>query len=188
MNVAAKSNAQVSGRSVMLRKLVLTVNVNALKVQAMKFHTYDPEFVTSVRAGGLDAYGNSAERAVSDGAGNPCRCCLDNVPEGAEMLILAACPFPELQPYAETGPIFLCKDNCAPWQGENVPPIVTMSPDYLVKAYRRDNRIYYGTGKIVLAEELIEYAADLLTDAEVAYVDVRSARNNCFQTRITRTK
>lgn len=154
----------------------------------MIFHTYDPEFVASVRAGGPDANGQPAEQAVSDGAGTPCRCCLKDVPRGAGMLILAARPFPELQPYAETGPIFLCAEACAPWQGEGVPPILESSPDYLVKAYRDDNRIFYGTGKIVLAAELSEYAGRLLRDDDVAYVDVRSARNNCFQTRITRSK
>ncbi|MEO8531900.1 MAG: DUF1203 domain-containing protein, partial [Deltaproteobacteria bacterium] len=30
------------------------------------------------------------------------------------------------------------------------------------------------------------YAETLLADPEVAFVDIRSARNNCFQTRITR--
>jgi len=111
---------------------------------------------------------------------------LENTPKGAGMLILAARPFPDLQPYAETGPIFLCAESCLPWQGDGVPPILKTSPDYLLKAYRADNRIYYGTGKIVTAAELVEYAADLLRDEEVAYVDVRSARNNCFLTRITR--
>jgi hypothetical protein len=152
----------------------------------MIFHTYDPDFVASVRAGGPDANGQPAEHQTSEGVGTPCRCCLENVPKGAGMLVLAARPFPKLQPYAETGPIFLCAGNCEPWQGQGVPPILKTSPDYLVKAYRADNRIYYGTGKIVLADELEEYACRLLQDVDVAYVDVRSARNNCFQTRITR--
>ncbi|MGR3661466.1 MAG: DUF1203 domain-containing protein [Paracoccaceae bacterium] len=152
----------------------------------MEFHTYEPAFVASVRGGGPDANGQVAEHAVSEGVGTPCRCCLENTPKGAGMLILAARPFPKLQPYAETGPIFLCAENCEPWQGEGMPPILKTSPDYLLKAYRADNRIYYGTGKIVTAAELVDYAADLLGDDAVAYVDVRSARNNCFLTRITR--
>jgi hypothetical protein len=153
----------------------------------MIFHTYEPGFVAAVRADGADANGLAAEHAISDGAGMPCRSCLKNIPEGAEMLVLAARPFPELQPYAETGPIFLCAETCAPWQGQGVPPILKTSSTYLVKAYRADNRIYYGLGKIVLAEELEEYAGRLLQNDDVAYVDVRSAVNNCFQTRITRS-
>ncbi len=147
---------------------------------------YDPAFVGAVRGGGPDAYGRPAERAVSDGTGNPCRSCLCCVPEGAAMLILAARPFPEPQPYAETGPIFLCADPCEPWTGEGLPPILRTSPDYLLKGYSADHRIVHGTGRIVAAGEVEGRAAEVLTRPEIAYVDVRSARNNCFQTRIVR--
>ncbi|MGD9864736.1 MAG: DUF1203 domain-containing protein [Pseudodonghicola sp.] len=151
----------------------------------LQFHPYDSAFVASVRAGGPDAYGQPAERAVSDGAGNPCRHCLQHIPEGAPMLILAARPFPALQPYAETGPIFLCAGDCAPYDGEAVPQILTTAPDYLLKGYGANGRIVYGTGRVVPAAELPAYAATLLADPRIAYVDVRSARNNCFQARIT---
>ncbi|MBV1902079.1 MAG: DUF1203 domain-containing protein, partial [Marinosulfonomonas sp.] len=90
----------------------------------LKYLPYDADFVVSVRAGGPDANGQVAERSTADGAGNPCRYCLSDVPYGAGMLILAARPFPELQPYAETGPIFLCADDCTPWSGNGVPPIL----------------------------------------------------------------
>ena len=147
---------------------------------------YDPAFVGAARAGGPDAYGRPAERAVSDGAGNPCRSCLREVPEGEAMLILAARPFPEPQPYAEAGPIFLCAEPCEPWAGEGLPPILRTSPDYLLKGYSADHRIVYGTGRIMAAGEIADHAEEVLTRPQVAYVDVRSARNACFQTRIVR--
>lgn len=152
----------------------------------LKFTAYNPNFVTEIRGGGPDANNQPAARTVSVGKGNPCRSCLNYIPEGAEMLILAARPFPEPQPYAETGPIFLCADECTPWDGQGVPPVLQGSPDYLLKAYSVDNRIIYGTGKIVEKAELSNYAATLLEEKEVAYVDVRSSRNNCFTTRIVR--
>lgn len=152
----------------------------------LNFTPYDPVFVAAVRAGGPDAYGLPAERTISDGVRNPCRSCLHDVPEGAKMLILAARPFPDPQPYAETGPIFLCADDCVPWSGMNLPPILTTSPDFLLKGYSHDHRIIYGTGKVVAQSDLESYAGGLLAREDVAYVDVRSSRNNCFQTRITR--
>jgi len=152
----------------------------------MHFHPYDQAFVDVVRAGGPDANGQPAEHAISDGQGTPCRSCLNHVPKGQGMLILAARPFPEPQPYAELGPIFLCEAACEPWSGAGVPPIFQTSPDYLIKAYRADNRIYYGTGRIVPKQEIVSYAETLLSDPDVAYVDIRSARNNCFQARVTR--
>lgn len=150
----------------------------------IRYLPYEAATVASLRQGGPDAYGMPAERAVSDGAGTPCRSCLHDVPQGAGMLICAAMPFPTLQPYAETGPVFFCADDCSPWDGQGMPPVLTTSPDYLLKAYSADHRIIYGTGKITRSEEIAGYAEELLARKGVAFVDVRSARNNCFLTRI----
>ncbi|PTX55655.1 uncharacterized protein DUF1203 [Litoreibacter ponti] len=152
----------------------------------MRFTPYNLDFIQHIRAGGTDANGQLPERAISDGQGKPCRCCLDTVPAGEEMLILAARPFPAPQPYAETGPIFFCAKDCTPFAGDGVPPILTASPDYLVKGYTADHRIRYGTGQITPADEVETYARTLFETTEIAYVDVRSARNNCFLTRIPR--
>lgn len=152
----------------------------------LHFHALDSDWVRSIRAGGPDANGLPAERALSDGQGTPCRHCLKDVPSGHEMLILACRPFAAMQPYAETGPIFLCADACERHAGGALPQILTTSPDYLLKAYNADERIIYGTGKVVAREGVAAYAEGLLADPSVAFVDVRSARNNCFQLRIRR--
>jgi len=145
---------------------------------------FDQDVVNALRAGGPDAYGNPAEQAISDGAGNPCRSCLHDIPKHAAMLICAARPFPVAQPYAETGPIFLCADACTPWAGTGLPPVLKTSPDYLLKGYGADHRIVYGTGQITRWQDIAQVTTGLLAQSNVAYVDVRSARNNCFQTRI----
>lgn len=142
--------------------------------------------VRALRAGGPDAHGQPAERHLAEGQGNPCRHCLGFVPEGAAMLILAHRPFAALQPYAESGPIFLCAGECAPWAGEGLPPALTVSPDYLVKAYGADERIRYGTGGVVAQPALAARLSRLLADPATAFVDIRSARNNCFQARAVR--
>lgn len=135
------------------------------------------------QAGGLDAYGMVPERQVSDGAGNPCRHCLGMIPAGAGMLVLAHRPFPALQPYAETGPIFLCAEPCAAGGGADLPAVLD-SPEYIVRGYGADDRIVYGTGAVTPTARIAARAAELFADARVAYVHVRSARNNCFQCRI----
>jgi hypothetical protein len=101
------------------------------------------------------------------------------------MLILAHRPFPAVQPYAETGPIFLCGDDCARHEG-GWPAILDGTPDFLVKGYSEDDRIVYGTGRIVPTEDIEVCAKALLADPRVAYLHVRSARNNCYQMRIDR--
>jgi hypothetical protein len=107
------------------------------------------------------------------------------IPDGAGMLVLAHRPFGPLQPYAETGPIFLCAEDCAAGGGGEVPEIL-VSPDYIVRGYGADERIVYGTGGVVATGWIPGRAAELLADARVAFVHVRSARNNCFQLRIER--
>lgn len=137
------------------------------------------------QSGGADAHGAAPERHVSRGGGNPCRHCLHMIPEGAAMLVLAHRPFPALQPYAETGPIFLCAAPCAAGGGPDLPDILA-APDYNIRGYGADDRIVYGSGGVVLTAELPARAAALLEDPAIAYVHVRSARNTCFQCRIDR--
>ena len=107
------------------------------------------------------------------------------IPEGAEMLVFAYRPFDEVQPYAETGPVFVCADDCAHEPG-GVPEVVC-SPDYLLKAYCADERIIYGTGQITPKGDVPAYADALLARDDVAFVDLRSARNNCWQVRMRRS-
>ncbi len=137
------------------------------------------------QAGGLDANGQPPERHVSDGDGNPCRHCLKMIPKGAAFLVLAHRPFPAPQPYAELGPIFLCADLCAAGGGAQLPEVLD-SPDFIVRGYGVNDRIRYGTGGVIPTDRITDRAAELLADPAVAYVHVRSARNNCFQVRIDR--
>lgn len=151
----------------------------------VKFLPLPTDNVSGLRKGARDAYDCAPEHVLSDGAGNPCRHCLNFIPKGSGMMILAYRPFDHAQPYAETGPIFLCADECEPWSGIEVPPILS-SPDYLLKGYTEDQRIRYGTGKIVAKNAIATYASELLDNDDISFVDVRSARNNCFQVRIVR--
>ena len=155
-------------------------------MMTVKYNPLPSDQVTALRAGGPDAYGRTPERVRSDGKGNPCRHCLDYVPAGAEMLIVAHRPFNSLHPYAETGPIFLCADDCEAWADSDMPPILKPGADYLLRGYTADQRICYGTGKIVAQAELSDYAASLLENDEISFVDVRSSQYNCFQLRIVR--
>lgn len=73
----------------------------------LRFVAMPTETARSLQAGRGDANGQRPERHLSDGAGVDCRHCLRDVPAGEAYLILAYRPFPEAQPYAELGPIFL---------------------------------------------------------------------------------
>ena len=150
----------------------------------MHFTALPTDTVRALQSGGPDAYDQAVERSVSDGLGNPCRHCLRDIPKGAGMLILAFRPFAGLHAYAETGPVFLCADLCARGGGMDLPEIMTTSPYYLLKGYDATDRIVYGTGAIIAPEQMADYAAEVFANDRVAYIHVRSARNNCYQLRI----
>lgn len=151
----------------------------------IRFAALPTDIVRALQNGGADAYGAPPERRISDGDGVPCRHCLGMVGEGEPYLVLAHRPFSTLQPYAETGPIFLHSQECPRYEGEVLPPMLD-SPDYIVRGYGADERIVYGTGGVVARDVIAARAAELLADEAIAFVHVRSARNNCYQCRIER--
>lgn len=141
--------------------------------------------VRDIKSRGRDTYDLPIEHHISDGHVYPCRHCLGVIPKGAPYLVLAHRPFNGVNPYTETGPIFLCADNCTAYEGSKVPPAMD-SPTYLMRGYTADERILYGTGTVTKRPDIMARAAEILHNPDAAFVDVRSAMNNCWQSRITR--
>ena len=153
----------------------------------LRFSALPSDAVSALRSGGPDANGQAPERYISDGDGMPCRHCLRNIEAGEPYLILAHRPFPEPQPYAELGPIFLHAEACPRFEdGDETPPILCLSERYLIRGYGGDDRIVYGSGRIVPKATLAEQSELTFRDARIAYIHVRSASNNCYQCRIER--
>lgn len=149
------------------------------------FHPIPTADAEALRAGAPDANGYPAERHISDGGGIPCRHCLRHVPAGRPYLIAAYRPFAARHAYAEVGPIFLCAEPCVAAAPSAAAPAILSSAQYIVRGYGADERIVYGTGGVVAREAVAARAAELLGQAGIAFVDVRSAANNCFQCRVT---
>ncbi|AZO08149.1 MULTISPECIES: DUF1203 domain-containing protein [unclassified Mesorhizobium] len=153
---------------------------------SIQFKALPTEAVRSLQRGGPDAYGLAPERRISDGDGVPCRHCLKNVAAGERYLILAYRPFPRLQPYAETGPIFLHAHECEAAAEVDALPEMLESSDYIVRGYGRDDRIVYGSGGVGPTSDIAARSERLFERDDIAYIHVRSARNNCYQCRIDR--
>lgn len=152
----------------------------------IRFTGLATESVRALLRGAPDAYGNAPERHVSDGHDVPCRHCLQTVSEGEPFLVLAFRPFHSLQPYAETGPVFLHAEACEHGISRGELPDILSSPEYIVRGYDADERIVYGTGGVIPTPKLVIRAEEILADDRMAFVHVRSAQNNCFQCRIER--
>jgi hypothetical protein len=152
----------------------------------IKFLPLPTAAVRALQAGGPDAYGHAPEVRVSAGVGVPCRHCLRTVPAGEPFLVLAYRPFDGLNAYTETGPIFLCAERCEPAAPSGAVPPMMDAPDYIVRGYDSGEAIIYGTGGVVPTGAIADRARELLGRPDVAFVHVRSARNNCFQVRVER--
>lgn len=153
----------------------------------LRFVALATETVRALQSGAADANGQAPERQVSDGSGIPCRHCLGEVAKGEAYLVLAHRPFPKAQPYAEVGPIFLHAAACTRHaETPEVPAMLLVRERALIRGYGRDDRIVYGTGRVVPSAAIAEAACALLERPEIAYLHLRSASNNCYQCRIER--
>jgi hypothetical protein len=141
--------------------------------------------VERIRCGGPDANGQPALERVAEGVANPCRHCIGLIAEGDRKLVLAYRPFDRLQPYAETGPIFLHKDPCERYDSEALPPWFDFLDPAIVRGYGDDDWIRYETGNVVAGREIGAACLSILDDPTIAYVHVRS-KYNCFQCRVDR--
>ncbi len=150
------------------------------------FVALDTQTARHLQAGGADANGQVPERAISTGTGTPCRHCLQMIEEGEPFLIVAHRPFPTPQPYAEQGPIFLHARNCERHVCTGDVPDILESPVYIVRGYDADDRIVYGSGRVVPTDQVADTAALMFGDRSIVYAHVRSATNNCYQCRIDR--
>lgn len=154
---------------------------------SLRFAALSSEEFHALQNGAANANGHIPEPHVSPGGAIPCRHCLEDVAKDENYLILSHRPFPQPQPYAEQGPIFLHADRCPRYADENaLPPRNLPLSQILVKGYRSDDRIHYGTGQIIAGDKIEQVAEDLFGDPEVAYIHVRSATANCYHFRIER--
>lgn len=154
---------------------------------SIRFHSIPTDVVRDLQAGGVDANGQVPERHTSIGDGVPCRHCQTDVGKGEDFLILGYCPFPAPQPFAETGPIFLHADPCPAYKADaGVPDMFFDRESYLLKGYGTDDRIVYGTGRIVAPGEIAAAASEIFERSDVAYIHTRSALNNCYQCTLKR--
>lgn len=137
------------------------------------------------RAGGADANGQSPVVIRAEGGANPCRHCLGLIAGGEPKLVLSYRPFEMVQPYAETGPIFLHQNACTRYEGAELPRWFAFLDPAAIRGYGADDWIRYDTGRVVRGSDLADATASILADRSINYVHIRS-KFGCFQCRVER--
>ncbi|MEO8223840.1 MAG: DUF1203 domain-containing protein [Gammaproteobacteria bacterium] len=135
------------------------------------------------QAGGPDANGQPALVRMAEGLSNPCRHCLQIIREGDQKLVLSYRPFSTVQPYAETGPVFLHNRACPRYESEDLPAWFAQLQPAIVRGYDEDDWIRYDTGTVVAGRDLAAECLKILGNDGVAYAHIRS-KFNCFQCRV----
>ena len=141
--------------------------------------------VDAIRQGRGDANDQPALKRRAEGAANPCRHCLQLIAEGDDKLVLSWRPFDSIQPYAESGPIFLHATACTRYESDRLPGWFGFLQPALVRGYGEDDWIRYETGDVVAGSDLGAACQTILADPAVSYVHIRS-KFNCFQCRVDR--
>jgi Protein of unknown function (DUF1203) len=138
-----------------------------------------------LREHGPDANHQAPIEMISDGKSNPCRHCLALIAKGDAMLLLAYRPFDDLQPYAETGPIFLHKEACKRYDSQAMPAWFEHFDPAIIRGYSEQHYIRYDTGQAIAGNALTSACQNILADTSVAYVHIRS-KFNCYQCKVER--
>jgi hypothetical protein len=129
---------------------------------------------------------DAAGRAVlewRDGERHQCRACLELSKENETVLLASLTPFETVQPYAETGPVFVHERDCAFSQPADAwPAEFPRSP--VLRAYSADDRI---VDAALVADRPVEDAVrELLAREDVAYLHARNAAYGCYMFRVER--
>ena len=112
--------------------------------------------------------------------GYPCRRCLRDGDVGEAMLLFAHSPFTTGGPYAETGPIFVHEQDCAPPDiaVDELPEVTRVRSQVIVRVYDRAGAIH--DAALAETHDVSTVIASFFADADVAFAHVRSVTYGCF--------
>jgi hypothetical protein len=156
-----------------------TTSTIAFRVRALPAEVLD-----SVRASGVDAFGNRVERITAEG-GDPLRCCLRNAESGEDLLLFGYQPPLPASPYREVGAVLAHAAPCAgPADVNSCPPDWRGRPQVL-RAYDARGWIHDAT-RVHDGQDPEGAIAELLAEPDVVQVHSRNVAWGCYMFMITR--
>ena len=139
------------------------------------------DLARAVRETRRDAAGHPVLE-VRDGGRHQCRACLTLSREDEAVLLLSHTPFASVQPYAETGPVYIHSRPCAPEGAEGAWPAEFPRNLVVLRAYSPGDEL---VGAELVGERRVEdVARDVLARPEVAYLHARNADLGCYMFRM----
>lgn len=147
------------------------------------------EFLTQLRATGLDAQGQPAKRVRALG-GEPCRDVLRRASAGEELLLASFSPFEKSGPYKEFGPVFVLANDSGEAVDRDALEIGS-EQNYLRSQFAI--RAYSGAEEIVAAALVDAAKAQTVVEEffarpDTAFLHVRFPTYGCFACRLDRSQ
>ena len=153
--------------------------------RTLTVHAIDPARLDDVRRSGEDTSGNAFTVIEATGEGEPLRCCLRHADAGEQIALISWAPFTEVSPWREVGPVYVHAEPCAGPTEPGVPAALSRGP-LLLRTYHADGSMNYDHNTLVGADDVEPMLEDLLSQADVATVHVRTVLPQCFLYAVTR--
>ncbi|MFF0157660.1 DUF1203 domain-containing protein [Streptomyces sp. NPDC005263] len=138
----------------------------------------------------VDDAGRTMVPQTDEEGGAPLRCCLRRSAPGERLALVSYAPLrrwaartgAEPGAYDEQGPVFIHADECAGWQGDDLP---FTNAHRTVRRYSAEGHIL--GGRLVERPDDFEAAfAEAFDDPSVAFVHVRAVEYGCFYYEVRR--
>lgn len=160
--------------------------------QAIPFHVAPirEDFLKKVRETGLDDQGQPVQKMIAEG-GEPCRDVLRRANPGEALILASYCPFEQVGPYREYGPVFVLAE------ASNEPVDYSLLPmpqgqetdyfqaDFVLRAYGHQEQIVDAT--LSSADQAEGTLQRFFASDEVDFVLARFAAYGCYALRMERS-
>ena len=137
------------------------------------------------RTTGVDDFGNTLVRKISDGVA-PCRHCLREGVAGEEMLLGSYRMPGPIGIYWTPSPIFLHAEACAAYDQANHVPDTVRGRLVSVRAYDADQMCLYDLGQAVEGGDVDPFLARAISDPRTSFVNIHTAKPGCMLCRVER--
>ncbi len=145
-----------------------------------------PLRLDTVRAAGEDGHGNHLHPFAAEGEGEPLRCCLRFAEAGESIFLMSYAPFERASVWREVGPVYVHAEPCDGYTKNDQLPDQLATGPRILRTYGPDGSMNYDHNTVVGDEaELRPLIEDLLAEAGVALVHVRTLAPQCFLYAVT---
>jgi hypothetical protein len=146
-----------------------------------------PSRLATIRDTRLDDNGNPVVAFDAEGW-EPLRCCLTIGEPGHAIALIAYTPLSTRSPWTETGPVFICADECAGYQDPHELPNRLRTGPKILRTYRADGTLDYDhITQVPDGVDISDQVSKLLDEPDVAIVHVRAVLAQCFAYSVTRS-